>query len=98
MVGRMTVRVKGISAARSRPPIRPLGPASLKTGHYSLRIQPGSAERAGGMLDVSGVQINPNGEQLRAGQSEDWPLQCEFGDGEPGSAEHAGGMLDVSGV
>ena len=56
----MTIRVKGITAPRSRPPIRP----------------------------------------LRTGQSEDWPLQCELGEGEGGAALHAGGMLyegDVEG-
>jgi hypothetical protein len=34
----------------------------------------------------------------RAGQSEDWPLQGELGEGEGGAGGHAGGMLDVSGV
>ena len=50
------MRVKGITAPRSRPATRPL---QCEFGEG----EPGSAEHAGGMLDVSGVQINPNGEQ-----------------------------------
>jgi hypothetical protein len=47
---------------------------------------------------ITSPRSGPPTRPLRAGQSEDWPLQCEFGDGEGVAALHVGGVLDEGDV